>query len=187
MAEQKKKGGGGGSILKVLVLGVLLLVGGVLAWGMTLDTNYHWESSVIVDADKDEVHALAGDLKKWDEWGPWRAQYKDDITYQYSESTTAVGDTMSFTTPDGKGQLKWTEIDEDNGVKYWFQWENYHPMTGGVKYEETDDGKVKVTWYADSTETPFIERFIMTLANDTMQEMYDKGTAGLKTKVEADE
>ena len=187
MADKKKKGGGGGSILKVLVLGVLLLVGGVLAWGWTLDDKYHWEESVIIDADKDEIHALAGDLKKWDEWGPWREQYKDDITYTYSETTTNVGDTSSFDTPDGKGQLRWTEIDEDKGVKYWFQWEDFHPMTGGIKYDEVEDGKINVTWYADSSGTPFFQRYFLTIFGDNMQEMHDKGMAGLKAKAEADE
>lgn len=185
MAEQKKKGGGGGSILKVLVLGVLLVVGGVLAWGMTLDKDYEFKRSVVIDADTDDVHEWVGDLKKWDEWGPWREQYNGDITYEYSETTTNVGDKMTFVTPDGTGMVKWTSVDPDKGVEYQFQWDDYDPMPGAVKYEETEDGKVKVTWSTESKDTPFIGRYMMTLMGDSMNEMFEKGLAGLKTKVEA--
>lgn len=183
VAEQKKKGGGGGSILKLFVLLVLFAVGGVLVWGFTLPKDYKFERSIVIDADIDDVHEWVVDLKKWDEWGPWRAEYPD-MTYTYTETTTEVGDKMTFVTKDGTGSLQWTAINPDTGCEYKFQWDDWDPSSGAMRYEETSDGKVKVSWSMESKDVNFIGRYMMTIMGDGMNEMFDKGLAKLKTKVE---
>jgi hypothetical protein len=182
----RKKGGGMPLVVKLMIFGVgvvLMLLAGVLAWGLTLPVDYRFERSIVIDGDSDDVHAWVGDLRKWDEWGPWRDE-DPDMKYTYGESTTKAGDKMSWTGKDGSGSLTFTSVDAERGVEYSFQWEDYDPTPGAVTYEEVDDGKVRVTWSMESKDTPFLTRYFMTFGEGTMNEMFDKGLAKLKTKVE---
>jgi hypothetical protein len=181
--KKKEKKSGLGSILSLVLLLIVAAVIAVAIYGFSLDTDYHFERSVVVDADTDEVHAWVGDLRQWDKWGPWREQ-DPTMKYTYGESTTEVGDKMSWTGDDGSGSLTFTGVDPEKGIEYSFQWEDYDPQPGAIRYEETDDGKVKVTWSMDSKDTPFLMRFIMTHGGDQMNEMFDKGLAKLKQKAE---
>lgn len=181
--KQKKKGGFG--VIKLLLLMMLIGVAAVIGYGFTLDDVVKIERSVIVDADPRDVHTFVGDLRAWDDWGPWRDD-DPDMTYTYSDSTTDVGSKMSWTMKQGSGALWFTKTDRDTGVKYKFQWEDWTPTDGGVRYEEQPDGKTKVTWYmhADMSDSYF-GRYFMHVGKGNMTEMFDKGLAKLKTKVEA--
>lgn len=184
MADKKKKSGGFLRILGMLVVVFVVLVVAVIGYGFTLEKDYHFERSVVIDADTDDIHEYIGDLKKWDEWGPWRDE-DPTIEYTYTESTTEPGDHMTWTQEAGAGSLEFTKVDSDTGVEYMFQWEEWDPQPGAVNYEETDDGKVKVTWSMDSKDTNFVGRYFMTHMSGNMTDMFDKGLSKLKKKVEA--
>lgn len=185
MGKDKKPGGfvrfvkWSGIILVVLFVAALI-------WGLTLPKDISFERSTTVNADKDEIHALVGDLRKWDEWGPWRAE-DPDMEYTYSETTTEPGDKMSWTSTMGDGSVEFTEVDPENGVEYLFQMGGSDPVPGAITYEETDDGEIEVSWIFDSQDTPFFSRYFLTLFEGVMTDMFDKGLAGLKREAEADE
>jgi len=186
MADDKKgkKKGGAGSILKLLLLLFVVVVVAVVGYGFTLESKPHFERSVSIKADPDDVHEWVVDLKKWDEWGPWR---DDDptIKYTYSETTNEVGSKMSWTMKDGKGALWITRIEPNKGVWYKFQWEDYEPTDGYVTYAEQEDGTTKVIWAFDADlGNNLIMRYAMHFGRDTMETMFQKGLDKLKTKVE---
>ena len=182
--KQKKKSGGIGSIIKLgLLLVVVIGVAGV-GYGFSLPSTYHFERSIVIKGDTSDVHKLVGDLKEWDNWGPWRAE-DPSMKYTYSESTTKAGDKMSWKGDKGSGSLTFNSVDEDKGVEYTFQWEDWTPNPGAITYEDAGDDNVKVTWSMESdTGNNILFRYFMTFGSKQMTDMFDKGLAKLKTKVE---
>jgi hypothetical protein len=132
------------------------------------------------------VHEWTGDLKKWDEWGPWREQYPD-IKYTYTENTTEVGGKSTFVTSDGTGSMTIDKTDPEKGIWFTFTWEDYPPSKGFVTYTKNDDGTTKVTWGMDSADAGMnlMYRYAGHFMRGSMEEMFDKGLGKLKTKVEA--
>jgi hypothetical protein len=187
VAQEKKKSSLVGRLLKVLLVLVVLValaVGGIYVYGTTLESKPHIERSIVIEADVDDIHSQVGDLRKWDDWGPWREQ-DPDMTYTYTDSTTEKGSKMSWDMKDGSGSVKFTKVDPEKGVEYIFTWENWTPTTGGVKYEPQGDGKVKVTWYFDADYSgDVLSRLFIKAGKGDMEKMFDKGLANLKNKVE---
>lgn len=188
MADDKKKKSTGGSLFKLLI-GVVLIVGlaagAIYVYGTTLEKHQQFERSVVIEGDVDDIHAMVGDLKKWDEWGPWRAA-DPDIKYTYSDTTTEAGSKMNWTMEEGSGSLEFTKVDEDKGVEYKFQWEEWTPSDGAVTYEQLEDGKVKVTWSFDADMTDSVMgRLALSYGRADMEKMFDDGLKNLKQKVEA--
>lgn len=182
--KKKKKSGGIGSIIKLLLVLIVVAVVAFVGYGFTLESKPHFERSVVIKADADDVHEWVGDLKKWDEWGPWRDE-DPSIKYTYTDKTDEVDSKMSWTMKDGKGALWITRTDPKNGVWYKFQWEEYEPTDGYVKYEEQEDGNVKVTWAFDSDVGMNLPmRYAMHFGRDAMEDMFQKGLDKLKKKVE---
>ncbi|MCB9895322.1 MAG: SRPBCC family protein [Planctomycetes bacterium] len=183
--KKKKKSGGIGSVIKLLLVLIVVAVVAFVGYGFTLPSAYHFERSVVIEGDADDVHEWVGDLKKWDEWGPWRDE-DPSMKYTYGESTTQQGDKMSWTGKDGSGSLTFTKVDPEKGIEYSFQWEDWTPNPGAVTYEEMDGGKVKVTWSMNAdTGSNIFTKYMMSFGGDMMNEMFDKGLNKLKTKVEA--
>lgn len=186
MAENKKKQKSGGiGVLKLLVLLFVVVVIAAVGYGLTLEENPHFERSVVIDADKDDIHAMVGDLKQWDKWGPWRDE-DPTIKYAYTEKTDEVGSKQTWTADKiGGGSLWFTKVDPETGVKYKFQYEEFEPSDGSVTYTETEDGKVKVTWAFDAElgwNLPM--RFIMDSSRGDMETMFQNGLNKLKKQVE---
>ena len=58
-------------IVKWVLIVVAVLVALVVLIGLMLSPAYRVERSVVVDATPAQVHALVGDLARWEEWTPW--------------------------------------------------------------------------------------------------------------------
>jgi len=57
--------------MKKLLLGLLGLLVPITIVGMLLPTDYSIACRVTIEATPAQVHALDGDLKRWEEWAPW--------------------------------------------------------------------------------------------------------------------
>lgn len=189
MSKKKKKQGGMGKVLKILVLLFLVIVVapvvGVVAYGFSLPSEYRFERSTVIDADPDEVHEYVGDLSKWEEWGPWKEQ-DPTIEITASDPSSGVGAKQSWTGESGKGSLVITSTDPDKGVEYDMEFNDHQfDSKGAVRYEETKDGKTKVTWvmYGDNGNN-VIARIMTGFMDEDMNKMFDSGLAKLKKKVE---
>jgi hypothetical protein len=182
----KPKKGGAGSVIKVLLLVVVVVLVAGFAYGMTLEAKPHYERSVAIKADPDEVHEWTGDLKKWAEWGPW-TETDPNMTWTYTDKTNEVGSKMSWVHKDGKGNLTITKTDPEKGVWYKFQWEDYEPTEGYISYTKQEDGTTKVTWAMDSNDAGMnvMMRYMGHFMRGAMEDMFQKGMDKLKTKVEA--
>jgi hypothetical protein len=187
MADNKgkpKKGGAGSVVKVVLLLVVVALVAGI-GYGFTLEAKPRFERSIVIKASPEDVHEWTGDLKKWDEWGPWREDYPE-IKYTYSEKTDEVGSKQTFVTSDGTGSMTITKTDPKKGMWYKFTWDDHPETEGFVSYTELEDGNTKVTWVMDASDAGMNipMRYMMHFMRGAMEEMFQKGLDKLKVKVE---
>jgi len=182
MAE--KKSGCLGRVVRVIGLVLLLMVLLFVAGGLALDGSPKFERHVDIDADRAAIHPWIVDLRRWDDWGPWRDE-DPDIQYTYTERTDQVDSRMEWTMSSGSGAVWFTAIDPQTGVEYKFQWEDRAISDGAIRYEPLGDGKTRVTWsFQADLGWNLIGRYVMFFARGTFESMFDDGLAKLKTKVE---
>jgi hypothetical protein len=174
-------------LLKIGAIVLVVLVVGIVVVGFMLDDKPHISSSIVIDATPEEIHEWVGDLRKWDDWGPWRED-DPDMTYTYTETTTEVGDRMEWVMNQGTGNVSLTATDPQTGVEYMFQWGDTDPAPGYISYAAIDGGKTEVTWGTNfDVGMNILGRYMMAAFRGVMVNMYDKGLSSLKDKVEGGE
>lgn len=181
MADKKPKKGGA---LRLILIVLLLLVVGVVGYGFTLSATPTFTSNTVIKADADDIHEKVGDLKEWQNWGPWK-DMDPGMTWSFTDKTNEVGSKMTFTGKDGTGWVELTKVDE-NGIGYKFQFESFTPMTGSITYAKVPEG-TSVTWNTTSEDMgmKLHERYFAKFGGANIQEMFDKGLAKLKSQMEA--
>lgn len=183
MADNKKRGSALGTLLK-LGVGFVVLVGIVVLGGAAMmPSEFSYAKSTTIKADKDDVHAYVGDLRQWNDWGPWKDE-DPDMKSTYSEKTNVPGGWHSWTGPkSGEGKMEFTKVSEDEGVEYKMWFEGDESGVGGVRYEDVNDG-TKVTWWWKGDASWPVERWIHKLMGGMIDDMFDKGLTKLKSKTE---
>jgi hypothetical protein len=172
-----------GSVLLFGVLALLAVAVVFVAVGFMLERDPVFKSSRVIKASPEAIHEWVGDLRKWDDWGPWRED-DPDITYEYSDTTTGVGDTMSWKMKSGTGNVEITSTDPQAGLHYMFQWGKQTPLPGNITYRTVDDGTEVTWWFQVKTGNNIIARYMLTAFRGRMIGMFDRGLKGLQTKVE---
>jgi hypothetical protein len=69
---------------------LVVLIVAVAAVGLFLSTKYAVERSVIIDATHEKIHGYVGNLRKWDEWAPWKGE-DPSIVVMLGEKASGVG------------------------------------------------------------------------------------------------
>jgi hypothetical protein len=171
-----------GSVLLFTVLAVLVFVIVVVAVGFMLERDPVFQSSRVIKASPEAIHEWVGDLRKWDEWGPWRDD-DPNITYEYSDTTTQIGDTMHWKMKQGTGNVKITSTDPQAGVHYMFQWGKQTPLPGKITYRPVDDGTEVTWWFQVKSGNNIFARCMLAAFRGRMVGMFDKGLKGLQDKL----
>lgn len=187
MADKPKKSG---SLLGTLVKGLLGLVVilAIVFFGgaAVLPADYNYERSIVVKSDREEVHKNVGDLKKWEQWGPWKAE-DPDIRWTYSEKTDEVGSWTEFFPGGGtdSGKVIITKTSEHDGIEYNMQFYGEDAGNGAIRYEAAPDDATKVTWtWKGTMGYQPMDRWIHQLMGSTINDMFDKGLVGIKNSAE---
>ena len=60
--------------IKTAAAVLIILVVTVAVIGLFLPARYSVERSVVIDAEPGEIHEYVGNLKRWDEWAPWKEE-----------------------------------------------------------------------------------------------------------------
>lgn len=170
---------------KVLtVIAILILVFVIV--GAMLPREFHVSRTVVVNADPAKVHALTGDLKRWDEWAPWKDNDPTIVT-TYGATTTGVGASQSWTGEDGEGRLTFTKSDPATGVAYDMvfmngetpmpskSWMTYTPVTGGTQVEWGIDGVM---------DYDVVGGYFALMADSMIGGMFQSGLDKLKARAE---
>lgn len=180
----KPKGSALMTLFKLGVALVVLLAIVFLGGAAMFPSDFSYAQSTVIKADRDDVHEWVGDMKKWNEWGPWKEE-DPEMKTTYSEKTTEAGGWQSWTGPKaGEGKMEFTKVSETEGVEYRIWFNEKDTGVGGIKYEDAEGG-TKVTWWWKGPAGYPLERWFHKLAGSMMDDMFNKGLSNLKGKVEA--
>jgi hypothetical protein len=104
-------------MLKKLLYALLILLALLLLIGAFLPTRYAASQSVEIRSDRARVHEFVGELRRWDEWGPWKDE-DPSLVVTHSSLTTGVGAHQSWTGDSGSGELTFTQCSPEQGIAY---------------------------------------------------------------------
>lgn len=163
-----------------LVLLVLLIIAAVV--GFLLPHDYRVEESVVINAKPSKIHDFVGDLRRWDDWTPWK-EMDPTVSVTFGAETKGVGASQTWTGKDGTGLLKFTASDEDKGIEYEMKLDEM-PSKGAIRYEKMGDS-TKVTWsMSGDIDMPVIGGYFALLMPRFVGGSFEKGLTKLKGVVE---
>lgn len=91
--------------LKYLLLLLLIVIIGTSIYITTLDGNYDINRTRTIKAPIEVVFNEINDFKNWQNWGPWY-ELDSTIVVSFSEVTSGVGASYTWTGKDGDGSMK---------------------------------------------------------------------------------
>lgn len=171
--------------IKTAAVVLIILIVTVAVIGLFLPAKYSVESSIVINAAPEKVHNYVSDLKKWDEWAPWKEE-DPSIVVTLGEKTSGAGASQSWVGDSGTGALTITESSPDNGIKYDLLFDGgTYECRGSVMYYRLPDGNTRVTWDMSGDMGKSLTSGYFALLMDTMVgNMFEKGLKNLKNVVE---
>lgn len=173
-------------MLKKILTALAILILVFVLVGALLSREFRVTRTVVVKADPAKVHALVGDLKRWDEWAPWKDSDPTIVT-TYGPTTTGVGASQAWTGKDGAGRLTLTKCDPATGIAYDMvfdddgrempakSWMSYAPVAGGIQVEWGIEGNM---------DMPVIGGYFAQMADMMIGGMFQSGLDKLKSRAE---
>lgn len=171
--------------IKTAAVVLIILVVTVAVIGLFLPAKYSVERSIVINAVPDKVHKYVGDLRKWDEWSPWKEE-DPSVVVTLGEKTSGVGASQSWVGDNGTGALTITESSPDSGIEYDLLFDGgTYECKGSMKYDRLTDGDTRVTWSMSGDMGKSLTSGYFALLMDTMVgNMFEKGLSNLKNTVE---
>jgi len=170
--------------IKTAAVVLVILIVTVAVIGLFLPAKYSVERSIVINAAPEKVHKYVGDLKKWDEWTPWKEE-DPSIVVTLGEKTSGAGASQSWVGDSGTGALTITESSPDSGIKYDLLFDGgTYECRGSVMYYRLPDGNTRVTWDMSGDMGKSLTSGYFALLMDTMVgNMFEKGLKNLKKAV----
>lgn len=171
-------------VIKWIVGIVVLLVAAFFVVGQFLPKTYAFERSIVVDADRAEVHELVSDLKAWPKWSPW-IEEDPSIKTTLGEKTEGVGAHQSWTSDNGPGELTLTESSPESGVAYDMSFnEGQFKAEGAIRYASDGEG-TRVTWSMNGDDGgTLVGRYFALMTDSMVGPMFERGLEKLKAAAE---
>lgn len=173
------------SILIRLICGFAVLFLLTLVVGLFLPNTYAVRRSVQVQADAPRLYALVGDLKAWEQWGPWK-ENDASLETTLGEKTSGVGASQSWIGRDGDGRLVFTRVDPQSGVRFdLFFNEDHITMPCSLTYQPSGNGH-EVTWeMRGAIPVPVLGGYFALTMDGMIGPMFERGLQKLKSAAEA--
>lgn len=166
--------------LAVFIL-VFVLVGAVLS------REYRVSRAIVVKAEPAKIHALVADLKRWDEWTPWKEQDPTVVT-TIGTPSSGLGANQTWSGKEGTGWLKFTKADVATGIAFDMALNNGGedmPAQSSVAYAPAAGG-TEVVWSMSGTlDVPVIGGYMASMSDMMFGGMLESGLAKLKARAEA--
>ena len=180
--------------MKKFVLGtlalLLLLVLGLLGWGMTQPSETSVVREVVIADSVQDVQATLEDLTTWPEWSYWTNEVDPDAKFTFSGSKTGKGAVWEWDSegPLGTGSLSITDT-VPGRVDMILHFDPEGASVQNITYLElvaTPDGGTKVTWTLDADLPNLVWRITagLGLLEKMVGEQYEAGLANLKIRHE---
>ena len=171
-------------LLKVIALVVLAAVVLAIGVGFALPSEYLVERSIVVNADRERIHALVGDLNRWPEWAPWQ-EADTTIRITYGDTTRGVGAHQSWRGDSGSGELTVTSSSPESGIEYDLSFDGGAWLSvAALKYQPEGDA-TRVTWsmWGDAGGN-LIGRYFGVMMDYMVGPMFEGGLDKLKARAE---
>lgn len=174
-------------MLKLTLLVIALLVGGVLILAATRPDTFRVQRTAIVQAPADKIYPLISDLRQFNTWNPY--EKKDpNIVGAYSGPATGPGAAYAFTGNKdvGKGAIRITSATPEVVRMDLVMLEPFEADNRVEFRIEPAGSATKVTWALEG-KAPFVAKVIhLFLDMDSMVgKDFESGLAGLKKLAEA--
>lgn len=106
-------------MVKKIILGVVVLVGGVLLYAATLPDTYEMEFSVSVQARPSDVYGIVSDLRRTTMWSPYE-QSHPSMKRLYSGSSVGTGSVYEWEGDwrSGAGRVEILQAIEDQSLSF---------------------------------------------------------------------
>ena len=170
--------------IKIILGVVVVLVAAFFVVGQFLPRSYLVERSVVIQAERNRIHALVGDLKAWPQWSPW---IEDDPTIKTTigQKATGIGAHQSWTSKSGPGELTFTESSPDTGITYDMSFEQGRFRSRGVvQYADASPG-VRVTWTMTGDDGGrLLGRYLAVMTDSMVGPKFERGLEKLKAAAE---
>lgn len=174
-------------MLKKTLLVVAILIVLFLLVGFFLPADYRASRSIVIAADKARVHEFVGDLKRWDEWTPFKAG-DPAMVVTLGEKSTGVGAHQEWKGKEGSGELTFTKCSAEEGIAYDMAFVNgdkRSPAKSWMNYAAAEGG-TQVTWGIEGTlDLPVIGGWLVLVMGSSIEAMFDQGLSDLKRKAES--
>lgn len=168
--------------MKLIVKSLLVLLLLLICIGLILPTDFKAQRSITIQAHKNQIHQLVGDLRQWPNWTPWQRQ--DPSIRIKIDQPEGTGAHQSWQGDSGSGELTFTQTSADMGVEYTMLLDGF-PATAGIRYIAQAKG-TKVEWHMQGTmPVPVVGGYLALIADSLfIGPMFEDGLNQLKLEVE---
>ena len=175
-------------MLKNILMGLVLIVGGFVMFAATRPDTYHVERSTRIDAPARVVFGQLEDLKAWATWSPWDKR-DPQMQKTFEGPATGVGARTAWrgNKQVGTGRMEITEVQPPTLIKVRLTFIEPFAAVANSAFNLAPDGDkaVTVTWSMDGTNNLVGKVFGLFMdMDDSVGGDFAKGLAGLKTIAE---
>ena len=168
-------------VLRILVV-LLLVVAGVLAFAATRPDTFHVERSAVIAAPPAAVYPHLADFRAWNEWSPW-AKLDPAMTEEFGGTDATVGATYSWSgnSKVGQGKMTLTGLEPDTRVEIRLDFIEPFASTSDTTFTLVPEGDgTRVVWEMDGPMNYLSKVMCLFVSMDKMVGGdFEKGLAAL--------
>ena len=174
-------------MIKKILIVLLVIIGGILAYAATKPDTMHVERSTVINAPPSKIFALISDFREWSRWSPWE-NLDPNMTKTLSGAPSGKGAVYEWkgNSDVGSGRMEILEATEPSMVS--IQLDFIEPFEG---HNVTafrlvpSGGATNVVWTMDGP-SPFMMKVMSVFMNmDTMIGTdFEKGLVAMKRAAE---
>ncbi len=175
-------------MFKKILIALFVIIVLVVIVGLFLPTHYEVSRSITIDAPRGKIHVLVGDLKRWDDWTPWK-KHDPSLVVTLGDKTTGEGASQSWKGKDGDGELTFTKCTASSGVEFDMAFDEGRMTSKGALLYEDQGESTRVTWMMKGdldSLPPVMAGYFAAMMPAMVGGSFDEGLAALKAEVEKD-
>jgi effector-binding domain-containing protein len=179
-------------ILKYLTITLVVIIGGLFAYGQTLPNSMHMERSTLIAAPASAIYSQIDNYRSFNLWSPW-AQYDPNAKYTIEGPARGVGARQSWAgnAEIGSGSQQIIETKPYTLIKSSLVFGGFeaHRYVSTFSLEPRGDD-TRVTWSFDgefggNALNQIVSRYFALMMGDSVGKDYDRGLSNLKKLAES--
>ncbi len=176
-------------MMKKILIGLLLVLGGFAAFVATRPAKFHLERSIAIHAPAPIVYALVSSFHQWPRWSPW-AKLDPNMTKAYAGPASGLGANYVWKGDNkvGQGSMTITSVKPPEQVVVRLDFLAPMKATNTATFDlKAHAGTTLVQWSMDGNNDFFGKAFAVFMDMDKMVGAdFEKGLAAMKSAAEAD-